>query len=109
MRYAHYCESCDARSPHRHDDYEAKRDRDLHRRIAHHRLEPRDRIEEIPGPIHTTASALLSGAAAGARRAARSHGMQQMRQTTYWKQAVRLLWISAVVLFLLSLLLRRHP
>jgi hypothetical protein len=35
--------------------------------------------------------------------------MQQMRQTTYWKQAVRLLWIGGGALFLLSLLLRRHP
>jgi len=111
VRYVHYCEPCDARSPERDTDHEAKADRALHRRRAHHGLRPADRIEEIPGPVSIAASAILSGlghaARAGARRLATSDAVRQVRASTYWQQAVRLLAIGTGVLVLGAVLVHK--
>ncbi|MFG2400741.1 hypothetical protein [Streptomyces lydicus] len=104
MRYVHYCEPCDARSPERATDHEAKADRAAHRRRAHHGLRPTDRIEEIPGPVAIAVSAAWTifghAVRSGARRLATSEAVRQVRASAYWQQAVRLLAISAGVLVL---------
>ncbi|WP_164992845.1 hypothetical protein [Streptomyces lydicus] len=111
VRYVHYCEPCDARSPERATDHEAKTDRAVHRRRAHHGLRPADRIEEIPGPLSIAVSALLSAlghaARTGARQAATSEALRQVRASPYWQQAVRLLAIGTGVL-VLGAVIARH-
>ncbi|MFG2826079.1 hypothetical protein ACGFWI_01130 [Streptomyces sp. NPDC048434] len=104
MRYVHYCEPCDARSPERADSHEAAADRDDHRLRAHHGLAPRDYIAEIPGPLAIAGRALVAvlatAARAGARHLAASDAVRQVRASAYWQQAVRLLAIGTGVLVL---------
>ncbi len=110
VRYVHYCEPCDARSPERATDHEAKADRAVHRRRAHHELRPADRIEEIPGPVSIAASAILSAlghaARTGAKKAMASDAVRQIRASAYWQQAVRLLSIGTGVLVLGAIVIR---
>ncbi|MFJ3949007.1 hypothetical protein ACIPXV_02910 [Streptomyces libani] len=110
MRYVHYCVPCDAWSPERSDSYQATADRDEHRHRDHHPLTPRDRIEEIPGPLDIAASALLSdlghAARTGVRKAAKSQAFRQIRASQYWQQAVRLLAIGTGVLVLGAVVIR---
>lgn len=110
MRYVHYCVPCDAWSPERPDSYQATKDRDEHRRDEHHPLTPRDRIEEIPGPVDIAVSALTSAlvraARTGIRKAATSEAVRQIRASAYWQQAVRLLAIGTGVLVLGAIAVR---
>ncbi|CAM5682451.1 MULTISPECIES: hypothetical protein [Streptomyces] len=110
MRYVHYCAACDARSEERATEYQAVADRDQHRRHAHHGLRPADRIEEIPGPLAIVARALLgalwTAARAGGRHIAASDTTREIRRSTYWQQAVRLLAIGVGIIALLALTVR---
>ncbi|MFG2225360.1 hypothetical protein [Streptomyces sp. NPDC048644] len=114
MRYAHYCESCDGRSPVRYTRHDAKQDRADHRHQHHGDLRPADRIEEVPGFLSATAGALAADARRAAREGVRAAGrsslISRILGETSMKQALRLLLGGVGVIVVIEFVTRcaRH-